>query len=239
MVFGIMAFGAPGADAEVGARWLVLNTKGEVKEGSTLHAQLALKKDVLLVLHTEILKVKVLLLCQEVKAINAFLQKEGTIAKEFNAEGKPVGSQILFSSCIIHLNGGEAPECTPTDPVDGKGFIVSKPLHFVAELHELTGGVKDDIILVLPDVGNEIIRITLPAACPIGTAIPVIGKLALKDCQELALVHLVEHLLEPFAPLTKLFSISETVEHASTLLGSMWAFLTGEHLGLKWSISNL
>ncbi len=63
----------------------------------------------------------------------------------------------------------------------------------------------------------------------------MIGSLTLKDCENLALTHLVEHLVEQFTPLTELWTISKTTEHKATLLGSAWAFLTGEHEGLKWS----
>jgi hypothetical protein len=63
----------------------------------------------------------------------------------------------------------------------------------------------------------------------------VIGSLAFKDCQDLALVHLREHLGEVFTPLTQLWTISKTEEHKSLLLGSAWARLTGEHEGLNWS----
>jgi hypothetical protein len=233
VALGLLAFSAA-AQATTGSKWLILNGKGELKEGSTLHAALQFKKDTTMVMHTEILKIKVLFLCTEIKAVNALLQKDGTVAKEFNAEGKPVGSKVLFSGCTTDLNGAASPECTPSDPEDGKGFVVTKLGHALATLHE-----GKDIVIVLPDSGTTFGTIVLPAGCPIGTSIPVIGQLALQDCENLALTHLVEHLFEGFDPLTKLFSISETAEHATTILGSAWAFLTGEHVGLKFSLSNL
>ncbi len=55
MVFGLMAFGATGAQAEVGAKWLIL-TLEESKTGAELHASVKLKTDVDGVLHSEILE---------------------------------------------------------------------------------------------------------------------------------------------------------------------------------------
>ena len=245
VVFGLMAFGPTGAQATVGAKWLILPAGGgPVKTGSELHAlvQLETEKDgagnrIPLVLHTEILKIKVLFLCTEVVLDDAKLLPDGTIGKEL---GVPSGSKILFSNCVTHLNGALSEECTPTDPVAGKGKIVTKPGHALLVLHELVGGVKDDLTEVIPDTGKgtTFATIVLPAGCPIGTSVPVIGTFFLKDCENLALTHVVKHLVEE-GPLSELFTISKTAEHAAKLLGSAWAFLTnsteGEHLGLKWS----
>ena len=45
MVFALMAFGATGAHAEKGAKWLILNAKKEVRTGAELHAVLSLTTD--------------------------------------------------------------------------------------------------------------------------------------------------------------------------------------------------
>jgi hypothetical protein len=227
---GLLVF-STAAQATTGAKWLILNGKGEIKEGSTLHASLQFEKDTAMTMHTEILKIKVLFLCTEIKIVNAKLLANGSVGKE---EGAVSGSKVLFSGCTTDLNGTASPECTPADPEDGKGFVVTKPGHALATLHE-----GKDIIIVLPDSGSTFGTVVLPAGCPIGTSIPVIGKLALQDCENLALTHLIKHLFEGFDPLTKLFSISETAEHATTINGSAWALLTGEHAGLKFSLSNL
>jgi hypothetical protein len=56
-----------------------------------------------------------------------------------------------------------------------------------------------------------------------------------KDCEGKIKEHLVEHLLEPApAPFMELWTISKTVEHQATLLGSAWGFLAGAHEGLKF-----
>ena len=178
--------------------------------------------------------------------MNGSLQEEGIIGKEVvtNAEGlkEGRGSQLKFSGCTTDLNGTLAPECEPKDAVGGPGTIITKSLHALAKLHELKADkVKDDIIEVLPDtgLGTTIAVPPLPGLCPIGTSVPVLGSLALKDCENLALVHLEKHLLEVFTPLTELFAISKTEEHRATLLGSWWALLVGEHKDFLWSVSNL
>jgi hypothetical protein len=256
MVFGLMAFGAAGAQAEVGAKWLIL-TAGEkplLKTGAELHASVNLEieknekgEPIPLVLHSEILKIKTLFLCTALEAINAKLQEEGIIGSTVVTnettklkEGR--GSQVKFSGCTTDLNGVVEPKCVPTEAVTGnKGIIITKLGHALLKLHELTADkVKDDITKILPDSGETFATIqTGPLKeneCPIATSVPVIGSLALKDCENLALTHLVKHLTEAFTPLTELWTISKTVEHVATLLGSSWAFLTGaEHVGLKWS----
>ena len=229
MVLGLMAFSATGAHAA--GTWLILDEDGTLLTGEELPAEVQLKTDTEGVLHSEILGIKVLFLCTTIKTVNAKIFGAGAIGK---GPGEEKGSKVLFSGCSTDLNGKPASECTPTDPADGKGTIVTKFLHALAALHE-----GQDIVIILPDEGKNFATIALPAACVIGTSVPVIGTLALKDCENLALVHLIEHLVEQFSPLTKLFTISETLEHAASLLGSAWAFLAGVHEGLEWSISNL
>jgi len=235
MVFGLMAFTATAAQAEVGAKWLLAKADGTLIP--FLPATVQLEAETEGVLHSEILKIKTLFLCKKLEAINAKLQEEGIIGKEVitNAKGLKEGrkSQVKFTECTTDLNGAAAPECTP-EAEGVKGVIVTKLGHALIKLHELAG-VKDDVLKILPDEGETFATIVLPAACPIGTSVPVIGSLALKDCENLALTHLVKHLVEAFTPLTELWTISKTEEHKATLLGSAWGFLIGEHLGLKFS----
>jgi len=235
-----MAFSATGAQAE--GVWLILNASKQVKTGTELPAILELEKDKNkvgeehYVLHSEILKIKILFLCTGIKLVNAIIYNSGAIGEKVGVEK---GSKILFSECETFINNVLEPNCPPTDPIDGKKFIVTKALHGLLALHALASGAKDDILLIEPDEGSVLATIVLPAGCPIGTSVPVIGKLALQDCEGLALVHLVKHLLEPLEALTKLFTVSETAEHTATLLGSAWAKLGGAHAGLEWSMSSL
>jgi hypothetical protein len=241
MVFGLMTFGVTGAHAEVGAKWLILNAKKELKTGAELNAPVGLETDVPGVLHSEILKIKVLFLCTTIEALNAKLLAEGAIGNTLSENPEThlllgLGSQVKFSGCTTDLNGTAAPECEPKDPAGGAGTIITKPGHALLKLHELPEKIKDDIVKILPDTGEIFATIVTGPLCPIGTSVPVIGSLALKDCENLALTHLKKHLAEPFEPLTELWTISKTAEHKATLLGSAWAFLTGEaHKELLWS----
>jgi hypothetical protein len=235
LVLGLMAFGTVGAQATVGSKWLILTLGGVVKEGSTLHASLDLATESpTLVLHTEILHIKVLFLCTGVDIVpgTAKLLAEGSIGKE---AGVVSGLQVLFSGCSTDLNGVKIKECVPTDPADGEEFIVTKLLHALLVL----GSAGEKLINILPDVvaaEPEFALISTGAKgseCPIGTSVPIIGKLFLKDCENKGSEHLAKHLVEE-GPGTKLFAIALTAEHAATLLGSAWAFLTGEHSSLKF-----
>src|SRR6187399_1465854 len=87
VVFGLMAFSASAAQAEVGAQWLILNAKGELKKDLKLEksvdieleATVGLTVDVPGVLHTEISKTKVLFECTTISAVNATLKASGSI----------------------------------------------------------------------------------------------------------------------------------------------------------------
>jgi hypothetical protein len=227
MVFGLMAFSASAANAETGAKWLY----AEKVPGSNLvtlaeDPEIELEKNSAVnVLHSEILKIKVLFLCTDLKI-------SGT--PKLTANGSISSGKVLFSNCTTDLNGVVNTNCTPKDSTQAAGTILTKSLHSLIVLHELAG-TKDDVLKLLPDEGETFATVEMGAACPIGTKVPVIGELTLKDCENLALTHLVKHLVEPFEPLTKLWTISKTEEHKATLLGSAWGFLKGKNEGYKFS----
>jgi hypothetical protein len=235
MVFSLMAFGAAGAHAEKGSKFLILDPGPPpvALDAATLPAVVGLQTDSLVyVLHSEILKIQVLFLCTNLKAVNAMLLAEGSIGEK---PGAVKGSKVLFSGCTTDLNGALAKECTPKDAVDGEGTIVTKPGHALLVL----GPNKEQLINILPDEGETFATIELPAACPIGTKVPVIGKLNLKDCEGLGTSHLLKHLVETEAARTELWTISKTTEHVATLLGSAYAILLGNHedflFGADWA----
>ena len=96
-----------------------------------------------------------------------------------------------------------------------------------------------DIVKVLPDTGEEFAIIkTGPLVgneCAIGNDCPGEGYALAQRLQREGRVDMVKHLVEQFTPLTKLFVISNTLEHTASLLGSAWAFLKGVgHAGLLW-----
>jgi hypothetical protein len=235
MVFGLMAFSATAAQAEPEAKWLLAEKAPGTGLLNFLEAEIELKKDGTAeypyVLHSETIKVKFLFLCKDLKIAAGAGGNPKLIVQGGISSGR-----VLFSGCLTDLNGAKSEACTPKDATEGvEGTILTKPIHSLLVLHILADGTKPDILKLLPDEGETFAVVELGAACPIGTKIPVIGELALKDCEGLALVHLVEHLVEPFEPLTKLWTISKTAEHVATLLGSAWGFLKGAHLGIKFS----
>jgi hypothetical protein len=242
MVFGLMAFSATAAHAEKGARWLVLKTVGgavmtetEIEEGKVTGS---LEVDTPGVLHTKIAGIAVLFECKKTAAVGAVLKGEGKIAR---------GAKVEFSECITKLNGVTNAACEPNAGGTKKGVIITAAGHALIELFKLTvegKEVKDDIVRILPDgiikEGKEepaktFATIEMSELCAIGEKVPVIGKATLKDCENLALTHLVKHLTET-GPGTELWTISETAEHVATILGSAWASLGGAGVGLQWSI---
>jgi hypothetical protein len=228
MLLGLMAFNTAAAQAEKGAKWLFAHLVED--ENKTilellidfLPAKIALEDDSpLYVLHSEILKIKVLFLCTH-------LQLAG--GPELVAEGGISSGKVLFSNCTTDLNGTANANCKPKDATDGEGTVVTNSIDSLIVLHN-----GEDVLKLLPVTGETFATIEMSAACPIGTKVPVIGELALKDCNKLALTHLVEHLVEPYEPLTKLWTISKTTEHVATLKGSAIGRLVGNHEGLKFS----
>jgi hypothetical protein len=243
MVFGLMAFSAT-AHAEPKSRWLVLTGVGttvlseaQIDAGQISFA-LAVEKDLsgtpinIPILHSKIAGITVLFECEEIEAKGAALKSQGRVAEK---------AEIVFSKCRTKLNGATSAPCEPKANGTEKGVIRTKPGHALIVLHELAGGVKDDLVRILPDnVGGvpseTFATIEMSAECAIGTKVPVIGKATLKDCENLALTHLVKHLAET-GPLTELWTISKTAEHVATILGSGWATLSGtDGLGRAWSI---
>jgi hypothetical protein len=246
MVFGLMAFSATAAQAETGAKWLILNSKGEIKTPPTLVPPIGLSAITTGVLHTEISKTKVLFECTTLSTVNAKLLENGSIGE---STGNVKGSQVKFSGCITKLNGVTTSSCEPNAGGTQKGVIVTQPGHALIVLHVLENGTKDPIVKILPDTGETFAFIELGELCSIGEKVPVIGEAALKDCsdrianeetngceKELFTQHRVKHIVEPFTPLTKLWTINKTTEHIATILGTALAFLTGEeHTGLEFS----
>jgi hypothetical protein len=167
-------------------------------------------------LSSEILKIKVTFLCTNLQAINVRLKPKSVIAFE---------SGLKFSGCVTKLNGSESKAC---EPGGGEtGVIKSKLLKGALVLHEGAGIVRFEAT-----EGKTLATTVLPAECPIGTSVPVLGKITLKD--SFIATEAVTHLAS-VGPLTELFVISETVEHKATASGSIVTALSGEHSGLLWS----
>lgn len=239
-VFGVMAFSATAAQAEIGAQWLLakLINLTEVELINFLPATVQLEKDTKGILHTKIAGITVLYECEKIEAVNAQLLPNGSIGeKETNVKN----SRIKFSECITLLNGATSAPCQPK--FEGvAGVVLTKPGHGLIILNILKnekGEVigKDELVQILPDEGEIFATIESGAECAIGAKVNILGKAYLQDCVENGkglLKHVLKHLTEVSTSLTELFAISKTAEHAATILGSSWAFLIGAHKGLHW-----
>src|SRR6187399_733876 len=216
MVFGLMAFSASAAQAEVGAKWLFAEKEPNSGLIPFLEAEVGLETDTTAVLHTKIAGVSVLYLCPIIEALNVILKANGSIGE---------GASIDFLNCVTHLNGVLSKVCEPVG-----GVIKTNKGHGLIILHKLASGTVDDLLKILPDdvingkgekVKSETFAtIEMGEECSIGTKVPVIGSATLKDCEGLFLKHLVKHLIEVGTwgvELTELWAISKTEEHKATI----------------------
>jgi hypothetical protein len=148
------------------------------------------------------------------------------VGAKLKAGGTTNSTTVKFTGCKIYkLEGGVKTElaCHVHSNLQPEGTIETKIGHGQLELH--TGGVP--ITLVIPNVGTEFARI-LTEKCVLPELIPVIGKLALKDCENKAETEQAIHLVEEFEPLSELFVINTTeMEHLAHLDGSANVSLVG------------
>ena len=224
VVFGLMAFAAGGAQAEPGAKWLILNSKGEHVELLAAIAVVEVEKKTRTLL-AEIRKIKTEILCTGAKLIGVWLEPGGGLTN---------GGKVQFSGCIVILNGTLNKNCQPKAGGGAVGTIITNAFKGLILLHKLASGVLDDLVEIEPSVGETFVTINMGAACPIAENIPVRGKLFLKDCEDLFLKHLVKHLIIE-GPLTHLWLLNLTAEHAAKIDGTGWVALTGAHEGLRWA----
>lgn len=229
VVFGVMAFGATAAQAEKGANWLILMSNGEVLTGAQLNALVVGETDKTGILLTTILKIKTEISCPKFTVEKAKLIAEGSISE----------GSVVFEGCTTKLNGVANANCVPHTTGRGAGVVATEPATGLIKLHPLTvegKEVKDETVLILPvNAEMRFATLLMSEACPIGEKVPIFGEFSIKDCEGKFLEHLVKHLIEEFAPLTELWAISNTAEHKATIDGSAWAFLAGEHSGLKFA----
>jgi hypothetical protein len=219
VVFGVMAFAASAAQAEAGANWLILTSGGALKNGGELHATVSAElESTTASLLSEVLEIKVQILCTGVTLIGASLEGNGSVTN---------GGKAKFEGCTVDLNGAPAPECEvhsslqPVETVEtnaAKGLLV------------LISGAA--VTLLEPKEGETFVNINMGEECPIGENIPVRGKLALKDTE--LTKHLVKHLVTESTTGTDLWVLNKTLEHKATIDGSAKTFLTGAHATLLW-----
>jgi hypothetical protein len=216
-LFGVMAFGASGAQA---AKWLILMSNGEVLTGEQLPATVGISLESNAILHTEVLKVKFLVVCKTATLVGASLEGEGKVTS---------GGKVKFGECTGETNGSPNASCTPKSNGEPEGTILTNAGKGQLVLHE--GGVG---LTKLEPVSGAFATLEMKAACPVGEKLPINGVLYLKDCENMLELHLVKHLIEE-GPLTEMWATSNNnTEHKAHILGSALAFLTGAHLNLAW-----
>ncbi len=176
---------------------------------------------------SEILKIKTAVWCSSVELKNLSLIGEGRLSE---------AGKVKFTGCETKLNGQVASECAPKSAGATAGTIETNLVNVELRLHTLTDGVKDEYIRITPPTGSNFVTIETGTECPIGSKVPVVGVLSLRDP---ALgTHLVEHLVEPGSQaetLGKFYVISDTIEHTASVEGSVKVALTGKHESLKWA----
>jgi hypothetical protein len=218
LAVGMMAFSA--ASAQAAPEWLVLTKEGVAKTAAELNASLGAELDgETASLDTHLVKLHVRVTC-----------KKGTLenAKLVTGGGVSAGGKVKFEGCET-FNAATStllPECKVKSPGAAFGTVES----FKGKGQLLSSGETE----LKPETGTEFAKLEFEAGCVLPTPDPVTGKLVVKDCEGKAAEHLVKHLLVQGAG-TSLAVGSDTAEHLETsLVGSAWVFLTGEHLNLKW-----
>jgi len=231
LVAGLMSFTAVAAHATVNSHWWIVDpVSGKLTE-LTATASLT-QESAIGTLLTKIAGVKVEFNCTATSSEGVQVEKEGSVSKTNG------GATLKFTGCSTKLNGATSGACEPKNAGTESGVIATRKLHALVVLHELSGGVKDHLVQILPVEGETFATVEMGKECAIGTKVPVIGKFFAKDCKNELLVHLEKHLLEQ-GPLTELWAISKTAEHVSTLDGSSWLLLTGVHKDFKFSGTTL
>ena len=216
-MLGLIAIGAQAAQAEPGANWRMNGANVVVALLPSL--QIGAVENNTLSLLTRVAGVSVTFLCTGEELIGAKLETEGRIT---------AGFKIKLTGCVTLLNGMLSAVCTPFSAGQPLGTVLSNELKGLLVLHEGQG-----LIRIEPKMGETLKVYEFHEECPL-PAIPLKGKLFLKDCKNELRVELVTHLFEQ-GPLTHLYVISDTAEHAVNFDGSATMILTGAHAGFTWS----
>lgn len=228
LILGLVAVLAGPAQAEVGAKWAVVNSKGElveVKSGGLLPTIRLTEVESGEKILSKIVGIKIEKKCKGYELLGAKLEAEGKVSS---------GAKVRFTECVLLLNGVVSSACTPHTPGQPAGTLESTAANVLLVLHKLEGGTLDPIIRITPSAGETFMTVETGPECAVGEKIPVIGKITMKDSQNELGVEKVTHLVEE-GPLTEAWLISKTAEHKLTFDGSATGELSGEHKGLKFS----
>jgi len=219
---------AGAVQAEKGAKWNVVNTKGElveVKSGGLLPTMRLVEVEAGESLLTKIAGVAVQKKCTGYELLGAKLEGEGKIAS---------GVKVRSTGCLFVVNGKVSAPCEPHSPGLENGILESTAAQGLLVLHKLASGTLDSVVRIEPAVGETFMFIETGPECAIGEKVPLIGKLTLKDSQNELTTEKSTHLFEQ-GPLSEVWLLSKTPEHMVTFDGTAFGELSGEHKGLKVS----
>jgi hypothetical protein len=209
LALGLMAFSASAAQAE--GTWMVatgnLEKTSENKsiEGGLVNSEGALS--------TAFGKNAFTFECTGGTLLNANLEPGGAISEASK------NAKVDFSGCKTFVNGKESTACVPVDGAT-KGVILSEEGYALLTLHELAGGEKDGVTLIVPKTGNVFAVIRLAAGCAFGEEVKVFGSLAVKDVGNNMGLELeaLTHTIEEFAPLTSLKALNKFAQEGAVIL---------------------
>jgi len=225
VVVGMMAMSAGSAHASL-FTWVVLNAGGTVLEN--LKAELVGEVDSKdLTLLTRISGLSVAFTCSSLKLVGVSLEAEARLTE---------GGRARFEGCEAYGKGAlEEPfKCKVHSAGTGSGIVETGQLKGELVLHELAGGTTELLTRVEPKEGTTF-AVVLTEGCALPEANTINGKFFIKDGEKKAGIHLTKHLVEQ-GPLTSLFVGADTAEHLETSIdGSAWLSLGGEHKGLAWA----
>lgn len=224
VVVGLAVLGTGASQAEKGAKWSLINTKGELLQVSEgLLPEVAMTEIVTedMTLLTELLKNKVALLCLGATFINAKLELEGKVGG---------GNKVRFTNCTIKINGVTNAECKPHTTGEAAGTLLSSALKGLLVLFE-----GKSIIRFEPVAGTTFLTLQFGGECAIGESCTINGFSSVTDVENAMNVEQVSHVVEQLAPASELWVGSKTAEHMATVDGQGRLGLSGAHVNLKWA----
>jgi hypothetical protein len=225
LVVGLMAVSAGVAQAESsGGSWTFLNgaTLEVLPNNQTIGGAFEPSTDGTLL--STIAKKELEFLC------TAFTVTEGKLIT-----GGTVLGSLTFSGCTTKIGKVTQASCEPNAKGIHPGVIETLKIKGTLLLHKLTGGTIHKVIIAEPDEGSAFLHMELGVKCSIGEDVLVGGKLALWDPAQGGSTHKGSQLITEFVPLTHLWVISDTVEHAAHLDGSANVSLTTINVGKSWA----
>ena len=214
MLLGLMAISAGSAQA---AKWLILNSKGEVKTGTELPAEVKgeLEEGTTGVLLATILGLETEILCSAGELIGIKLEAAGALTN---------GGKVKFTGCDVKLGGELNEECEAHSAGKAVGTIETLEGKGLLELILGAGMTK-----LVAKTGTTLVTVEMGNGCPLGTKVPIAGALVLEDSE--VETHKVVHLIKENTAHSTLTALGKSAK----IDGSALVSLAGSHAGLAWS----